>query len=419
MDNNPVEKLASILRVDKNMFASTIARLSAVTGKTDVLERVLEDSEKFIEDRLWILGAHRDANAKEIYDALISKIESDDHLVYEGLGRPVCKRIADCQNITDIAKKVANPPKGFFLKLDKAREFLMKEPPKKVMEFLGYNAVDEMLAKEDLLEVYSALRFIEGSEWLNTVFFKQYAVLTPADFEERDLEVRALSEKWGAESQKFVTKKKHNISHLKELGVIFVIPTFLGISGEVLRMFALLMHYLQEVPFYSDMFRTIAKDESTFTQNFISLLRGDVLGRHIDAEDKSVWLVVQRYLAKDDPNDWRLFVPHINPEALHWMRATKTMAKIGDQLDHFSDELKFWGDLDWVGDYFNDESGVPVLVSFNLVDTVMSLVKEKEMIKYLYHHEEALWNKIFAEFFGDEKLTEYSQQFLLKGYFEI
>jgi hypothetical protein len=419
MKDDIAQKFANILRVDKVLFEKTIERLVAATGKTDVLERIFEEDEKFMQNRLWMLGVHRDAHAKEIYDGLISKIESDDHLVYEGLGRPVCKKVSDCQGITDLAKKVANPPKGFCLKLDKAREFLIKEPPKKVMEFLGYTAVEEMLKKEDLLEVYSALRFIEGSEWLNAVFFKQYETLTPADFEEREIEVKALSEKWGVESQKFVAKKKHNISHLKELGVIFVIPTFLGISGEILRMFALLMHYLQEVPFYSDMFRTIAKDEATFTQNLVSLLRGDVLSRHIDVEDKSVWLVVQRYLAKDDPNDWRLFVPHINPEALHWLRATRTLAMIGDRLDHFSDELNFWSDLDWVGDYFKDESGVPVLVSFNLVDTVMSLVKEKEMVKYLYHHEEALWNRIFVEFFGEDKLVEYSKQYLLKGYFEI
>jgi len=72
-----------------------------------------------------------------------------------------------------------------------------------------------------------------------------------------------------------------------------------------------------------------------------------------------------------------------------------------------------------VGDYFKDEIGEEVLVSFNLVDTVMSLVKEKEMIKYLYHHQEALWNKIFSEYFNQKKLEKFAQENLLKGYFEI
>ena len=44
-------------------------------------------------------------------------------------------------------------------------------------------------------------------------------------------------------------EKYHNISHLKEMGVVFVIPITLGISGELMRMFILILHYLNEVPF--------------------------------------------------------------------------------------------------------------------------------------------------------------------------
>ena len=328
-DSTPEGKVARILRADRAELAKTIDRLSKVTGKQGVLEKMVAENERLIKDRLSILGVPRDATAREVYAAIISKVEADDHKIYKGLGNPKCHEGRDCQRIAEIAKKIVAPPKGFFLKLDRAREFLMKEPPRKVMEFLGYDSVEELLAKEDFFEVYSSLRFIEGSEWLNSTFFKQYETLTPDDFEEREVQVRALSEKWGAESQKFVAKKHHNISHLKELGVVFVIPTFLGISGELLRMFALLMHYLYEVPFYSNMFREIAKERITFTNNFISLLRGDVWGRRLSGDTRSMWLVIQRYLAKDHENDWRLFVPHINPEALHWVKAEESLAAGG------------------------------------------------------------------------------------------
>jgi len=49
----------------------------------------------------------------------------------------------------------------------------------------------------------------------------------------------------------------------------------------------------------------------------------------------------------------------------------------------------------------------------------MSLVKEKEMIKYLYHHQEALWNKIFISYLGQEKVEAIVKENLLKGWFEI
>jgi len=414
-----IEKIARILRTDKDYISKIESRFEAVTGQRGVLDTIMEQNEKLIHDRMLLLGVSSSADAKEIYDALISKIESDDQHIFKALGNPNCKANSDCQKIAGVAISAAKPPRGMFLKLDKAREFIIKEPPKKVMNFLGYDSARKMLDQEDLLEVYSSLRFIEGSDWLNNVFFKQYESLTPDDFEEREIVVKALDIKWAAESKKFVLKKRHNISHLKELGVVFIIPATLGISGEVLRMFALILHYLYEIPFYSQIFKNISDNRTTFTRNFTSLLRGDVLDRHFPDSDKSLWLVVQRYLAKEDEYDWRLFSPHINPEALHWSRAEENLSGLGAMLDGFSKELVFWENLDWVGDYFKDELGKDILVSFNLVDAVMSLVKEKEMTKYLYHHQEALWNQIFEAYFGRKDLERKAQEFLLQGYFEI
>lgn len=414
----PLEKIAKILRTDKNHLAILEKRMREATGKTGVFEKIVAENESLMNDRMQVLGISRDSGAKDVYDGLISKIDSDDHRVFEILGKPVCHKKEDCHGVASMALRIAGNPKGFFLKTEKAREFLLKEPPLETMKFLGYDSVEKMLDSENLFEVYASLRFIEGSEWLNGCFFKQYETLKAEDFEEREVRVMALDGKWGEAAGKFVTKKKHNISHLKELGVVFVIPVMLGISGEILRMFALIMHYLSEIPFYSDIARKISTEEN-FAGKYISLLRGDVPEKNIPESVKAQWLIIQRYLTKDDENDWRLFIPHINPEAMHWEKAERSLPKISETDAAFSKELSFWSDLDWVGDYFRDDSGVGVLVSFNLVDTVMSLVKEKEMVKYLYHHQEALWNKIFMEYMGEDGLEKYSRDFLLKGYFEI
>lgn len=414
-----VEKIARILRSDKDFIAKVESRLSAVTGRKEVMEKIVAENEEKIQQSLLKLGVSREAGAKEVYDALISKIEADDNAVFKALGNPSCSRHEDCSRILAAAKKTAGLNHGFFMKKAKAEEFLQREPPRKIMDFLGYDSVSAMLAKEDLLEVYSALRFVEGNEWLNKVFFKQYEQLTPADFEERAMEARALSPRWNDIAKTFVAKKRHNISHLKELGLVFVIPIALGISGEVLRMLSLILHYLREIPFYSRLFKKSVAMPTTFSANVTSMLRGDVIDRRLPEEEKVLWLVVQRYLAKEDENDWRLFVPHVNPEAIHWLKAGEDLVKIGDIANHFGGEVAFWHDLDWVGDYFRDEVGNNVLVSFDLVDTVMSLVKEKEMAKYLYHHQEALWNKIFIEYFSRDELEKFCEEYLLQGYFEI
>lgn len=416
----PHEKIASILRVDKDVIKMVETHLSAATGKTGVIEKILQENEAMIANRLDFLGLGRHINAKQVSDALTSKIEADDHQFFKALGGNVTG-VKGSALLSDAARRLVTEPKGFFLKRQKAEELLRNEPPQKILQFMGYKSVDEILQKQDLLEVFSALRFLEDREWLNNVFFKQYETLTPDDFEEREIVVRSLSSQWAVTAQAFVEKKYHNISHLKELGVIFIIPVFLGTSGELIRNFSLVLHYSNEVPFYSKIFRKIAEDKKTFAANLISLLRGDVRDERIEVmeREKMGWMVIQRYLAKEDENDWRLFEPHVNPEALHWTRAGRMLVRAGAILDHLDADLAFWQNLDWVGDFFKTDIGVEVLISCNLVDTAMSLVKEKELIKYLYHHQESLWNKIFTEYFGEEEMERMMVNNILRGWFEV
>jgi len=416
------EKIAKVLRTDKDVIRLLEQRLGEVTGKKEVMEKIVEENEAEIRKRLDFLGLGRELTAKQIFDALISKIEADDSELFNVLGSPSVLAPADCQRVLEIAKGVAGKPKGLFLKEEKAIEFLKKKPPKKIIEILNYKDVDEMLEKEDIFEIFSALRFVEGNDWLNESFFKQYESLLPEDFEIREVKVLALPERWTKIAQNFIKHKYHNISHLKELGLIYAIPLSLEISGETMRNFALVLHYFNEIKFYSELFSDFSKQPDNFGGNIISLLRGDIIDRRLpSAEDgnKSQWLVVQRYLAKDDENDWRLFVPHLSPEAMHWERAEKMLVRAGELLNNLSADLAFWENLNWIGGYFKTEAGIDVLVSFNLIDTAMSLVKEKELIKYLYHHQEALWNKIFCEYFSEEKMEESMKKNIIKGWFEI
>jgi hypothetical protein len=413
------EKIAKILRTDKDVIISVEKHLSGLTGKRDVFESIIAENERMIVEKLKLLGLERSVSAQRAYQALIEKIEHDDAVLSKWLNHPSTKNPEDWLRVLATAANLVGNPKGFFMKTEKATEFLKRQPPPKVMQAMGYASVDEMLMHEDLYEVYSALRFIEGSDWLNTVFFKQYEHLTPSDFEYRAITVRSLSQRWIKLSEGFLRKKHHNISHLKELGLIFTLPLPLDVSGEVVRNFGLILHYFHEVPFYSSLFERYAKEEKTFSKNVVSLLSGFVLDSPPPPSDKSRWLIVQRYLAKDDENDWRLFVPHLNPEALHWERAERVLAGCGECPEEPNSKLTFWQDLNWVGDYFSTEAGIEVLVSFNLIDTAMSLVKRKEFSKYLYHQQEALWNKIFSEYFGEEKMEDCMKDHIIQGVCEM
>ncbi|HEY4496979.1 MAG TPA: hypothetical protein VI432_02425 [Candidatus Paceibacterota bacterium] len=417
------DKLARILRIDKNIFADLQDSLAASTGKIGIIDKIAIENEVLVFKKLEELGLKRNSYASNVYEALIVKLAEDDRKVYEAAGLGVgIEGQAAAQKICDFIAKVLPPRNGWFIKKEKAREFLLNIPPMHIVKGLGYNTASEMLEKEDLLEVFSALRFLEDGEWLNNVFFKQYENLSPDDFEERPIEIRALNNKWAVAAEKFVKKKYHNVSHLKEMGVIFVIPIFMNMSGETLRLVSLLAHYLNEVKYYSDLFVSFSKEEK-FADSIISLLRGDVAEErglmHAEEVTGSRFLVIQRYLAKGDEHDWRLFVPHVNPEAVHWSRAEDAIVRIPEVYPDFKNHLDFWRGLGWVGDYFGTESGLDVLVSFNIVDTVMSLVKKHELIKYLYHHQEALWNRIFIEYYGEEKMMQLIRENIVKGWFEV
>ncbi len=301
-----------------------------------------------------------------------------------------------------LARKVARVGKGFFLKKEKAREILEAHPPEALLKFLGYTSTKELFLHEDIDEVLSALRFIESNEWMHRTFDVAYNSITSNDFEERPIELKVMGAKWMDIGKKFAEKKHHNVSHLKEFGVIFLNPIKMDIPGKFMRDFALLLHYFHEIEFYSNLFRSYST-RPDFSAKLISLLRGDV------PEPSDVgpgeWLIVQRYLWKENPNDERLLLPRVNPESLHWARGERDFARFALEYDDFDGEL--WHDLDWVGEIFEEE-GVKEVVSFDLEDTVMSLVSfmEGKEESFSYHQREAMWTKIFSEYAGGEAEME-------------
>lgn len=413
-----VEHISRILRTHPEQLSSLIAQMERITHRTGVLEAILEENERYIEKARTLLKVPS-TYAEDITVALEEVIARDDKTLFAFLGSPDLGNPQSTRMLEEKAYEVARAEeKGFFLKKEKARQMLLETPPEAMIQGLGYRDAEELLEKERLEEVFAALRFIETREWMNTVFVKAYEKLTPEDFEERSLELLILPKKWLTLAEKFLEKKYHNVSHLKELGVIFIIPIQLDITGETLRFFSLILHYLHEVVFYSKLIKQYAADPVSFAARVMSLIRGDVGA--IDAVGPlhpARWLIVQRYLAKDDEGDPRLFLAHVNPEALHWRKAERDLAHAFH--DHDSLQVSMFCDLDYVGDFFPSRKIGELFLSFDLVDNIMGLVMNEAMVKYLYHHQEALWNRIFVGFVGEERMEELILANLDKGYIEV
>jgi len=130
--------------------------------------------------------------------------------------------------------------------------------------------------------------------------------------------------------------------------------------------------------------------------------------------DKMSWRIIPSYLAKKDKKDPRLAEAHINPEAWHYTRGAKAIQKLAKRFPELS--LDFWGGMDVTGEYFSSD-GSETLISFDLFDNGISLLQQIGFeSKYLYHQQEALWNKVFSEYMGEDVLDKVMMENLDKGY---
>ena len=349
----------------------------------EVVEAISQENQAKIQQKLGELKL-KNPSAGQLYQALIYKANKAEDELCNHLGRVDCSCEAGMQTLVDEALRLFPPKPGFFLKQDKAKELLIQNPPFKVISALGYKDIDEILNKENLYEIYGSLRFVETPAWLNQ-FIDNYQNLTKEDFEMRAIRVMVLSKrKWQDLSEQFTKKKYHNLTHLKEFGVIFAIPREISNEvGIVLTSFNLLLHYFNEVSMYSQIIKSF---DNNFSERLINLLKGEI--------KNNGWRIIPRYLQKDENPDSRIFEPHINPEAIFWKKADQSLMQLAKELP--GSNLDFWDNLDWVGGYFQSLNNKDKLITFNSVDIALSFANQLPLNKrYFYHYQEALWNKIY------------------------
>jgi len=392
--------LGRILGVDPYILDDLNEKMSECIGRSDVLENFINQNRLMIQKTLDVLDPTH-TPADDVREILRKKILEHEKQLFEYIGK--LDGGDEFEKAVKFAGKAATAKSGLFLKKEFAERILKKRPPQNLLKHMGADSIEDLLKGQDVAEVFGALRFLESDEWMHETFEQEYSNFTANDFEERDIEIKILGPEWQEVAKKFIAEKHHNVSHLKEFGVIFLNPIKENIPGKFLRDTALFLHYFHEISFYSKLFKKYLGKEDNFPERFKALLRGDVpdtkeLG---DAE----WLIVQQYLWKKNPNDPRLFIPHVNPESMHWARGERDLTYFGALEPDI--DLEGWYDLDWVGGIF-EENGGESLVSFDLEDNAMTLASFMEggHENFSYHQREAMWTKLFSEYAGGEDKME-------------
>ena len=390
--------LRDLLDAQEPLFTEALRQLEQASGRHAADTKLIGDITTLAHENLRALGLNpATSTGEEVYRGLESRLEIDIKRLTKVIGAELSD---DVNYLVPFMVKAANDVdfnrKVFVIKRESAKNLLRKMPPKTLMEKLGYSDIEKMFDSEDFDELYTALRFSEGADWLNR-YDELFEHVTAADYEERDLRIVVMDhDKYVDLAAHFVQKKLHNVTHTKEMGTIVVVPMHAKtVKGLVLKTLPLLLHYMNEVKLYSTFFKLKSK-QPHFGKTVVSTLVADPGDASQMAGQKIHWRVIQRYLGKHKEDSISLvaFEPHVQPEDLHWRRAEDLLYKIDP-------ELVFWKDRDYVALMYD---GFPV--AFNLFDVSFGYSNgETYQNRYAYHFRESLWNEIFVRYMGFKNLA--------------
>lgn len=394
--------LSELLLAEEPVFTLALRQLEEESGKPGVDIRLTAELIGKVKIKMKELGLDPDdTTGKELYHALDNRVEKDN--------KRITKELLNLPENTDvirelvppmikIAKESKVPKKCWVLKRSVAKKFLKKMPPKKMMEHLNYRSIDSMLKNEPFDEMYTALRFSEGGDWLKK-YNEMLRKVKPTDFEQRNISIVELDhDKWVELSDNFTKKKLHNVTHTKELGVVAVLPMNREtMRGLPLKTMSLLFHYINEIRLYSAFFK-LKSTHRNFGAEVVDTINAGVSKAAMIAGQDIHWRVIQQYLGRHkDKSHPEAFQPHVQPEDLHWRKAEEALYDIDP-------ELEFWQDLDYVA--------LPIRkgadpVALNLMDVAFAYSNEEPFEKrYVYHFRESLWNEVFIRYMGEEILEK-------------
>lgn len=390
--------LAKLLNAQEPLFSQAIAELEALTNKPaeDIL--LAQEIAKVGKEKLQSFGFDpTDTAGVELYQALQNKLEQDNLQVALKLGKDDPDDVmALLPPIVEILSATNMQKTAWVIKKSVAKKLLQAMPPKIIMKQLGYRSVASMLKKENILELYGALRFVESEEWLEA-FVHSYKNLQPKDFEVRPIAFVIMPhERWQIFSNKFIAKRKHNITHLKEMGIVVLLPLPNGrMRGAALTVLPLILHYMNEIRIHTSLFK-LKQVEAGLGERIVTTILDDPPHAAVTRRHHIHWRVLyHHYGSLPVGRQPELFEPHVTLDDLLW-------EKIEDTLCTLIPELEWWRHLGYVGLPASDGP-----VSLSLLDAAANYTQQLPYAsRQTLHFQSALWNELFMRYMGHEVLEK-------------
>lgn len=389
--------LQELLQAKEPLFSVALRQLEVASGHESRDTRLIADIAALMRMGMVRLGLDPDdTTGPELYAAQMVRVGEDNRRLAKILGGNSSDDVAQMTPlVVKAVRELPIPRKCWVLKRSVAKKIVKAMPPKNLMKHLGYRSLDSMLKHENIDELYAALRFSEGQEWLEA-FNTQFSALTPSDFETREIAIVVIDhDKYLGIAERFCEKMSHPVVHSKELGVIAVLPTEAGhAQGITLKLLLLLLHYINEIRLYSAFFK-LKQVLPNFGEIMARTLNDDpadsieIAGQHIH------WRVVQRYYGDiaTQARHPQAFEPHIQPDDLRWHRIEEALV----QLDP---ALALWRGLEYTGGVYDNH-----LLTFNLMDLARAYANNDSYELFQAHHfQNSLWNELYVRYMGSARL---------------
>lgn len=381
--------LSQLLDAHEPLFTMEMQDLERISGHASIDVKLIADISQKVRLKIKELGLDPDdTTSNELYHALQGLMKLHNEYLTKAIG---CKLDSDldsqCKAIKKAIDKLKIPKTCWVMKQSVAKKILKAYPPKKVMKYLGYKSIDSMIKREPIAELYAACRIIETTSWQNN-FIKSYKKLTPSDFELREIKTIVLKkERWSVAAAPYVKASRSNITHLKELGAVIILPIDVEyLKGAVISIMSLAIYYIGEIRSYSAFFKLhqVRPDFSTVIVD--TILKDPPTKAKLAGKDMH-WRIIQRHFGSTEHIQAELFEPHVQVEDLFWRKAEEVLYRL-------EPALKFWEDLDYVGSFRTETP-----VSFNMMDNAISYCNGLSFIRRSSNHlRQSLVNELYLRY---------------------
>ncbi len=383
------KSLSQLVGVSDQLFALMVQQLESASGNPSVDIRLATEVSSKVYTRMRALGLDPDdTTGEELYSALLGLIGLHDRFLVKRMGGSNPSDVADLlPRIKKLIDTINIPKTVWGLKHSVAKSLLKATPPKNVMKQLGYRSIDSMLKRESIDEIMVGIRILETGKW-QRAFIEKYIRLEPSDFENRQANLLLLDgKKWGGKSLTYARSHNQNITHLKEMGVVAILPLPVNdLTGISIALIPRILYYLNEIRTYSTYFKH-HQVRAGFGHTLVRTIIDDP-ARHVQMAGQHVhWRVLHQYYGSHNTDHPEFFEPHLQPEDLFWRKAEEILFKI-------EPALHFWHDMDYVGVLEDGRQ-----ISFNLMDMAANYINKTPYGDHFNGHmKDSLWNELFMRY---------------------